>query len=287
MSNYPANILGAEWLKINTLPFPCEIHVNRFYNNLGDRGNVFRVFINSTEPQPACQPIQDVIQYQNNFDLIITKTPEILNKCKNSKFLLFASNYVYPLLPSSKELTVSFLCTSTNSFNMPGYKHRRELWDRQNEITVPKKFWSSTYNPVDISRLLPDLPNAVRGQEKMHLFNSMFSVCPENSQEDNYITEKIMECFWTKTVPLYWGCPNIGKYFDTKGIITYNSVDELIDICNSLTAEKYHSMQDAVESNWKTSFYYGKNRIESRITKEILSAYKEKHESQISNSNSV
>ena len=39
------------------------------------------------------------------------------------------------------------------------------------------------------------------------------SVAIENSSQNNYFTEKILDCILCSTMPLYWGCPNISEYF--------------------------------------------------------------------------
>jgi hypothetical protein len=35
----------------------------------------------------------------------------------------------------------------------------------------------------------------------------------ENSQQENYWTEKLADAFLSWCVPIYWGCPNIYDYF--------------------------------------------------------------------------
>jgi hypothetical protein len=52
-----------------------------------------------------------------------------------------------------------------------------------------------------------------------------YSVVIENSRHDDYLTEKIADCFLAETFPFYYGCPNIDKYFDRSSF-------ELIDISN-------------------------------------------------------
>jgi len=56
-----------------------------------------------------------------------------------------------------------------------------------------------------------------------------YSIVMENDRYPSYFTEKITDCFATGTVPIYWGAPDIGDYFDMKGIIQVNSVDEIMD----------------------------------------------------------
>jgi len=259
------------WILPRKLPFPCEIHAQWFKTSLNDCNNRYKVFINSTEPQPVCQPIEDVIKHHNKFDLILTKNLEILESCKNAKLFLFGSCSVDPLLPTSKKFEVSFLCTSNRGL-LSGYELRHELWKRQNEIQIPKLFYSSRYRPVDLNRLLPEY--TIKNKEKIHLFSSMFSICPENHSEINYFTEKLIDAIWTRTVPIYWGCPNIGDYFDERGIIKFHTISELIDICNKLTPDTYNNMLPYIEENWRRSFSY--LNLFQRIENAIVSNFNSK-----------
>jgi hypothetical protein len=54
----------------------------------------------------------------------------------------------------------------------------------------------------------PYLPEKETG-----LFPYRFSVAIENSKMDNYFTEKINDCFLSYTLPFYYGCTNIHKFF--------------------------------------------------------------------------
>ena len=45
------------------------------------------------------------------------------------------------------------------------------------------------------------------------LFPYQYSLAMENSQQNDYWTEKIMDCYLACTMPVYMGCTNIDKYF--------------------------------------------------------------------------
>jgi hypothetical protein len=83
--------------------------------------------------------------------------------------------------------------------------------------------------------------------------NPMFHVCIENTKRNNWYTEKIGESFCTKTVPIYWGCPNIGDYYDSRGIITFETKSELLDIINNLTPQMYYDMKKYIDYNYKVA----------------------------------
>lgn len=59
-----------------------------------------------------------------------------------------------------------------------------------------------------------------------------FSIAFENSSRSGYTTEKIASALAAKTIPIYWGNPNIGKEFNTKRFINcheYRSFDEVLE----------------------------------------------------------
>jgi len=86
--------------------------------------------------------------------------------------------------------------------------------------------------------------NEIENKEE-GLIDYMFSVAIENASYATYFTEKIQDCFATGTIPVYYGAPDIGKFFNPKGIITLD--DEFnVDL---LTSEMYYDRLDAVKEN--------------------------------------
>lgn len=57
-----------------------------------------------------------------------------------------------------------------------------------------------------------------------------FSICFENSVIDGYITEKIFDCFYAGTVPIYYGAPDINKYVNPKAFINFNDFSSIQDL---------------------------------------------------------
>jgi len=76
-----------------------------------------------------------------------------------------------------------------------------------------------------------------------------FSVAMENSISDLYFTEKILDCFFTGTIPIYWGTQRVLNIFNPKGIIMLENFLEKID---SFDYEKeYQERYNAVLENIK------------------------------------
>lgn len=88
------------------------------------------------------------------------------------------------------------------------------------------------------------------------LKNHRFQIVVENSQEDDYFTEKLIDCFVTGTVPIYWGCKGIWKYFDLDGMIVFDTLEELKDIMNHLKPIEYDKRMNAIKNNFNKAQEY-------------------------------
>jgi hypothetical protein len=83
-------------------------------------------------------------------------------------------------------------------------------------------------------------------KKEIGLNNYCFSVVVENDLTPDYFSEKLLDCFATKTIPIYLGCKNISKYFDEKGIIPLEDFD-----INNISESLYFNLQSHVEKNFK------------------------------------
>lgn len=73
------------------------------------------------------------------------------------------------------------------------------------------------------------------------LGNYTFALCFENSIMTGWITEKLFDCFYAGTVPVYWGAPEITDYVPENCFIDmrkFPNYAELRTFLKSLTAEE-------------------------------------------------
>ena len=83
-----------------------------------------------------------------------------------------------------------------------------------------------------------------------------FSIIIENSVEDAYFTEKLIDCLLSGTIPIYLGTKQIGEYFNTDSMILFNDVSEIPDILSKLTPELYFSLIEGVKENFEKAKDY-------------------------------
>lgn len=81
------------------------------------------------------------------------------------------------------------------------------------------------------------------------LKNYYFSFAFENDNYPSIFCEKITDCFATGTIPIFWGTPDIGEYFDINGVIIF---DDQFDI-DLLSRDFYYSKLEHVKNNFERS----------------------------------
>ncbi len=67
-----------------------------------------------------------------------------------------------------------------------------------------------------------------------------FHIAFENSSTPGYVTEKIMHAFAARTIPIYWGAPDVAEDFNPKSFINcheYASVDEVVQRVRELDSD--------------------------------------------------
>ena len=139
------------------------------------------------------------------------------------------------------------------------YKKRKDI-----SMIVSKKRWCSGHkyrheivsklkNPNQIDLWGEAFKSMPQGAKILGLAEYRYSIVVENSKDENYFTEKLIDCFRTGTVPIYWGSNSIKEHFDMNGIICFETIDELNSILPTLTSEKYAKMKPAINENYKLS----------------------------------
>ena len=96
--------------------------------------------------------------------------------------------------------------------------------------------------PPSIAKKLRDvLPNnkieSIKNKDKI-ISAYRFNVCFENLAYPGYITEKIIDALMAKTIPVYYGAPDVSVYIPSNAFIDaskFESIDRLIDYLIEVT----------------------------------------------------
>jgi hypothetical protein len=205
------------------------------------------------------------IQNKDLFNIILTQSDKVLNNCDNAVYQPFGHTWLQPDQydkDHDKKFQLSHLCGKLNKTY--GHSLRHETLARQNELSIPLKFYE-TYgdrNNIEDARL---------GKEFI-FGDSQFGVVIENTSHRGYFTEKILDCFLMKTIPVYNGCTSIGDFFNDKGVIKFGNVDDLIYITNQLDENYYNDLKDIIEENHKLAIQY--IDYEQTISNKVIEIFK-------------
>ncbi len=88
------------------------------------------------------------------------------------------------------------------------------------------------------------------------LVSYQYSIAIENEKINTYFSEKLLDCFLTGVVPIYWGCPRIGDLFDIRGIIVFNSLEDIGNILEHISDKDYQDRMPYIQNNFKRALEY-------------------------------
>lgn len=226
-------------------------------SHINNTSNYKILFID--EPQSIYKIDDDIIVNYNKYDLIITFNDTILNACPNAKLCFFpATTWIKQSSYSNIDITKKIFKISTvvgSKLITEGHHFRHLVY--YNQQTFQDSYPLVVYRS-SAGQILPDENNnPLLEDDKFVLFETyQFSLIIENCSEKNYFTEKLIDCLITKTIPIYYGCPNISDFFDTEGWIILSSksmierLRELESKLSLLNSEYYTKYLNTVEKNY-------------------------------------
>jgi len=177
-------------------------------------------------------------EHKEKFEKIFTFSRELLEFSEKFEFVPYGSCWISQNDRKIYEKT-KFICTiSSFKKNTLGHNFRHQIIKKINNIDVYGNGYCPVENKVDV------------------LKDYMFSVVVENQKMDYYFSEKLIDCFMTGTIPIYYGCPSISRFFDNDGIITFNSLPELSEIIKNLNVNSYYEKIQSIEKNFELSKNY-------------------------------
>ena len=180
----------------------------------------------------------NIERVENKFDYIYTYNPDKNNiKHKQSYFgscwiieencMIYKKNKLLSIVASNKNYA-------------PGHKLRHEVISKKPHKNL--ELWGSGY------KWFSDDP-----QDRIKPFKDyMYTIVIENCQQPNYFTDKIIDCFASGVIPIYWGDPNIGNHFNKNGFYTWNTIDDLKCILEKINPEDYYNKIEIIKQNFNS-----------------------------------
>lgn len=197
--------------------------------------NVKRKIAWLLEPYAINPHMYEWIKSNNRlFDFVMTYDENLVDMGENYLFYPFGMCWINEFNNEPKDQLCSIIASSKN-FTI-GHQLRHEIISRYKSLSV----YGNGYKPID--------------KKELALNNYKFSIVVENCQQPGFWTEKIVDCFATKTIPIYWGTKSVNKFFDANGILQFDTLEGLETIINDITNngnEIYQSKIAAIEHNFQ------------------------------------
>jgi hypothetical protein len=192
------------------------------------------------EPRAVAPHVYSYIeQNYKDFNYVLTYDKQLLSLDKRFLIYPYGTSWVHNFTDEkqlTKEKHISIIASTKNT--TVGHRLRHEVIQKFDMLNHPYiDVFGSGYNKI------------VNKKDALEKYE--FSIVIENSIQDTYFTEKLIDCFATKTVPIYYGTPDVNHYFNKNGILFFSTVDELETILQTLTNHSYDGMKYAIEDNYK------------------------------------
>lgn len=226
----------------------------------------------------------DALKHNRQFDagLFLDETAWLAEACyrypKAQRFALLLETPIKPMFhePERFEDKYQQIYTHYQPLIARGRPYVKFLygdnWVQYDEspLVVPKKtrhlsFMGSLEHPPTAGYLMRDkVMRLLHGREDIDWYGKgicpvdskreallpyRYSITMENIRSNYYFTEKLMDCFLCECVPIYWGCPAITDIFDSRGMLMFDSTDQLYEQLSMLTVERYENMLPYVQAN--------------------------------------
>jgi hypothetical protein len=181
----------------------------------------------------------NIVNNKENFKYIFTHIRNLLERADNAVYIPHGSTWLkddeIQMYDKSKLVSSIFSYKDWNSY----HRMRHRVWDRLKNDNRVEFFGSGCDKPIDFKiDALKDFK---------------FSIVIENSIEDLYFTEKLLDCFLTGTIPIYVGSKKITEFFDENGVIFFEGDEDLPEILDKLSDELYNSKRESILNNFEVA----------------------------------
>ena len=195
------------------------------------------------EPRSMIGEYYDYVEkHYNYFDYIFTHDSKLL-QLPNARFLNWGD--VWSTSDSVKDRGISLIAS---------WKNWCPLHDAR--IELAKFFLGKPEVDVYGSFLCKD---AWVNTEQAHE-HYKFAIVIENDIDEYWYTEKILNCFSNRVVPIYVGATRIGDIFNADGIIQVHNWRMIPEIVRTLDIDtEYTKRQQAIEDNFNRVKAYSVN----------------------------
>ena len=179
-------------------------------------------------------------QYNNLFDFVLTFDNQLISKGQNYLYYPHGRCWIHDYSNIDQKTEMCSIFASDKSYTV-GHRLRHDVVNRFKNSSV-----------VDLKCFGQYCGNRIEKKED-GLNKFRYSITIENAIIPGYWTEKLLDCFATKTIPIFYGDEkSVSKYFDADGIIFFDDINQLDSILKSISKDHYDSKYNAINNNFNS-----------------------------------
>lgn len=215
--------------------FYTDMHLHKAHGALG-----LKVAWLIEPPSLSDTHYRQAVELEDMFDYILTFDTSFLERGEKWLYYPLGGSWIRPEVHGITPKTRMCSIIASEKTGAVGHRIRHEIVRQfRGRLAVMGR----GYAPI--------------GSKTAGLYDYMYSVVVESVALDAYFSEKLIDCFTLGTLPIYWGCPSVGDFFNTDGMLVFDSLDELDAILRySLSRRDYEKRIPAMQDNLKRAVQY-------------------------------
>jgi hypothetical protein len=186
-------------------------------------------------------------RFYRRFYRVLGYDQSLLVKVPNSIHLIGTFSFVpnWAATDCTKTRMLSLIASKKKS--LVGHKLRHRVVRKLRTLGVDVDVMGGGYRPFD--------------EKSDGLASYRYSMVIENSRQLGYFTEKLIDALLLKTVPVYWGAPDIRTFFDPRGIIVCQTEADMYKALETMSEKDYADRLPFLEANLQSARKYMDYRI--------------------------
>ena len=174
-------------------------------------------------------------RHHGRFHRVLTCNPALLAAIPNGLDFIFGSTWVPEWRTADLTKTKMLSLIASAKRDLPGHRLRHEMVDWLRAEGQDADVMGGGYVPFD--------------RKADGLAPYRYSLVIENVRERGYFTEKLVDALLCRTVPIYWGAPDIAEHFDPAGLMICESRADMEAAARAMSVEDYAARAAALAAN--------------------------------------
>ena len=176
------------------------------------------------------------------FFRVISRCQRLARRIPNARVLTLTRTWIEDPHSVVAEKTKRMSLIASGKKSLEGHRLRHDIASWISESGMEADLMGHAFLPFD--------------KKEDGLAPYRYSVIIENVREPGYFSEKLLDCFLCRTIPVYWGARDIGDYFNLKGMVTCDNEEEMRNAIATLTDDDFERLNEHSQENFERALAF-------------------------------